>query len=72
MTTDAARTLRVEQIWGTAVGIDVRDPVAVTVLDAAFDWFGYVDDGSTARPPVGAQAPSTASAERFGAIPGVQ
>ena len=44
MTTDAARTLRVEQIWGTAVGVDVRDPVADTVLDAVFDWFGYVDD----------------------------
>lgn len=35
---------RVEQIWGTAIGIDVRDPIDPTVIDAVFDWFRTVDD----------------------------
>lgn len=37
------RTFRVEQIWGTAIGVDVRDPVA-TEIDAVFAWFRRVDD----------------------------
>ena len=38
------RTHRVEQIWGTAIGVDVRDPVAPATVDAVFDWFRRVDD----------------------------
>jgi thiamine biosynthesis lipoprotein len=39
-----ARTLRVEQIWGTAIGVDVRDPITDALLDEVFDWFRQVDD----------------------------
>ncbi len=34
---------RVEQIWGTAVGVDVRDDVPAAVVDDLFAWFGRVD-----------------------------
>ena len=35
---------RVEEIWGTVVSVDVRDPVAGGAVDACFDWFQHVDD----------------------------
>jgi thiamine biosynthesis lipoprotein len=31
-------------MWGTAIGVDVRDPVRSRTLDDAFDWFRRVDD----------------------------
>ena len=40
----SGRTHRVEQIWGTAIGVDVRDPVSPATLDDVFDWFRRVDD----------------------------
>jgi thiamine biosynthesis lipoprotein len=40
----SARTLRVEEIWGTAVGVDVRDRLLSRTLDDVFDWFRRVDD----------------------------
>jgi len=43
--------LRVEHIWGTAIGVDLRDPVDADVLDEVFHWFRRVDDlFSTWRP----------------------
>ena len=33
-----------QEIWGTVVGIDVRDDVDPRVLDACFDFFSRVDD----------------------------
>jgi len=51
VTAIAARTFRVEQIWGTAIGLDIRDDVDPLVVDAVFDWFRRVDDlFSTWRP----------------------
>ena len=44
MSAPAGRTLRVEQIWGTAVGIDVRDVIHEQWLDEVFEWFQHVDD----------------------------
>ena len=38
------RTRRVEHIWGTAIGVDVRDPIRTSTLDAVFEWFRRVDD----------------------------
>ncbi len=38
------RTLRVEEIWGTAIGVDVRDPIRSRILDDVFAWFRRVDD----------------------------
>ena len=35
---------RVEDQWGTAISIDVRDDVAATVLDECFGWFQRVDE----------------------------
>jgi thiamine biosynthesis lipoprotein len=35
---------RVEPVWGTVLGVDVRDPVAAEVLDDVFVWFARVDD----------------------------
>lgn len=39
---------RVEPVWGTAVGVDVRDPlepdVLTPALDSVFAWFARVDD----------------------------
>jgi thiamine biosynthesis lipoprotein len=37
---------RVEQVWGTAIGIDVRDPIAGldAAVDGCFTWFTRVDD----------------------------
>jgi thiamine biosynthesis lipoprotein len=40
----SGRTYRVEQIWGTAIGLDVRDPVRPATVEAVFDWFRRVDD----------------------------
>jgi FAD:protein FMN transferase len=37
-------TRRVEEIWGTVISLDVRDPVEVAVVDAVFAWFRRVDD----------------------------
>jgi thiamine biosynthesis lipoprotein len=39
--------MRVEHIWGTAIGLDIRDrldPVMTEVIDAVFAWFHRVDD----------------------------
>lgn len=48
MTAQAAgrpdRTHRVEHIWGTAVGVDVRGPGHADVVDDLFAWFQRVDD----------------------------
>jgi thiamine biosynthesis lipoprotein len=35
---------RVEPVWGTVIGVDVRDPVADELLDDLFTWFVRVDD----------------------------
>jgi thiamine biosynthesis lipoprotein len=35
---------RVEQQWGTAIAVDVRDPIDERVLDGCFAWFRHVDD----------------------------
>jgi len=40
----SGRTHRVEQIWGTAIGLDVRDVVEPAIIDEVFDWFRHVDD----------------------------
>lgn len=51
MTAIAACSLRVEQIWGTAIGLDIRDEVDPRAVDAVFDLFRRVDDlFSTWRP----------------------
>jgi thiamine biosynthesis lipoprotein len=45
------RGVRVEHIWGTAIGVDIRDPVGVALVDSVFGWFRRVDDlFSTWRP----------------------
>ena len=47
----AARRTRVEHIWGTAIGVDIRDPAGTALVDSVFDWFRRVDDlFSTWRP----------------------
>ena len=35
---------RVEHVWGTVIGVDVRDPIDPRVVDDVFAWFGRVDD----------------------------
>lgn len=35
---------RVEQIWGTAVGVEVLDDVTASVVDDVFAWFARVDE----------------------------
>jgi thiamine biosynthesis lipoprotein len=35
---------RVEEIWGTVVSIDVRDPIDEHALDECYAWFRRVDD----------------------------
>lgn len=35
---------RVEAIWGTMIGLDVREDVAPAVIDDVFAWFVRVDD----------------------------
>jgi thiamine biosynthesis lipoprotein len=40
--TDGAR--RVEEVWGTVISLDVRDPVDCGLLDDVFAWFDRVDD----------------------------
>jgi len=35
---------RVEEIWGTMIGVDVRDDVAPAVIDDVFAWFARVDE----------------------------
>ena len=37
-------SLRVMHIWGTAITIDVRDPVAIEAVDGVCTWFQRVDD----------------------------
>lgn len=34
---------RVEQIWGTAISVDVRDPMDPAAVDDVFEWFREVD-----------------------------
>lgn len=34
---------RVEEIWGTAVGVEVRDEVTEALVDDVYAWFGRVD-----------------------------
>ena len=41
---EATRTRRVEDQWGTVIGIDVCDPVSSDLLDDVFGWFVRVDD----------------------------
>jgi len=35
---------RVQEIWGTVVGLEVLDPLAEAVMDGVFAWFGRVDE----------------------------
>lgn len=43
--------MRVEHIWGTAIGVDIRDPADRALADTIFSWFRRVDDlFSTWRP----------------------
>jgi len=43
--------VRVEHIWGTAIGVDIRDVVDHALVDSIFSWFRRVDDlFSTWRP----------------------
>jgi thiamine biosynthesis lipoprotein len=37
-------TTRIEQVWGTVISIDVRDPIEDAVLDRLVEWFHRVDD----------------------------
>jgi FAD:protein FMN transferase len=41
---DARPTRRVEQQWGTAIGVDVRDPIHASVVDDVYRWFERIDD----------------------------
>jgi thiamine biosynthesis lipoprotein len=41
---DARPLPRVEQQWGTAIGVDVRDPIDPSVIDDVYTWFERVDD----------------------------
>ena len=51
MRADAVRSRRVEHVWGTAIGVDIRDPADGALLDSVFQWFRRVDDlFSTWRP----------------------
>ena len=36
-------SVRVEHIWGTAIGVDLRDPAWDEPVDAVFEWFHHVD-----------------------------
>jgi FAD:protein FMN transferase len=45
MTSLASHPLfRVEHIWGTAIGVDIRDGARDEFIDAVFAWFHHVDD----------------------------
>lgn len=45
MDTDVIEPVRrVEQVWGTAISIDVRDAIAPALLDVIVAWFRRVDD----------------------------
>jgi thiamine biosynthesis lipoprotein len=35
--------IRVEELWGTVISVDVRDPIAAAVIDDVFEWFQHVD-----------------------------
>jgi thiamine biosynthesis lipoprotein len=35
---------RVEPVWGTVIGVDIRDPVADELHDEVFSWFASVDE----------------------------
>ena len=41
---DAGPTRRVEQQWGTAIGVDVRDGIDPGVVDDVYRWFERIDD----------------------------
>ncbi len=41
---DARPTRHVEQQWGTAIGVDVRDAIDPDVVDDVYRWFERVDD----------------------------
>jgi FAD:protein FMN transferase len=36
-------TRRVEKVWGTVIGVEVREPVGAAVLEDVFAWFDRVD-----------------------------
>jgi len=38
-----AGSRRAEQVWGTVIGVDVREPVGEALLDEVFRWFDRVD-----------------------------
>ena len=40
----ACGSLRVIHIWGTAITVDVRDPVGPEAVDRVCAWFQRVDD----------------------------
>lgn len=40
----AGPTRRVEQRWGTAIGVDVRDSIDPNVVDDVYRWFDRIDD----------------------------
>ena len=40
----AGGCLRVLHIWGTAITVDVRDPIVPEAVDGVFAWFQRVDD----------------------------
>ena len=39
-----AGSRRVEEVWGTVIGVDVREPVDTAIFDDVFTWFDRVDD----------------------------
>jgi thiamine biosynthesis lipoprotein len=41
---DTRPVWRVEQQWGTAIGVDVRDPIRPSVVDDVYRWFERIDD----------------------------
>jgi FAD:protein FMN transferase len=41
---DARPVRRVEQQWGTAIGVDVRDSIDPSVVDHVYYWFERIDD----------------------------
>ena len=44
---EVSRTHRIEEIWGTVIGVDIRGDLPATdatlALDAVFGWFATVD-----------------------------
>ncbi len=39
-----AGSRRVEEVWGTVIGVDVHEPVSTGLLDEVYAWFDRVDD----------------------------